>query len=261
MSAAGGGVPEPASLGVGTKRRSGAADEGQKKKKEKKNNPEKRLSKFRAQPNQDTLARIERALSQRLYLVDRHVGEDRQQQKFAVLGSTGNIYDVVIRQLPSCTCPDNARDKLCKHILFVFLRVLRVTSSNPVIWQKALLTSELQDIFAAAPSVLAHAAPLASAAVRSTYSQVSGGVKDESLADTIVGGATTQRKEVAGPCPICFEDMVEPGSGGGSGKCPAEETVWCEATCGQSLHASCFTQAEILSPSSILICIVSILGH
>lgn len=242
MSAAGAGGPEPPSLGAGTKRKSGATDGKQKMKKEKPPPAEKRLSKFRAHPNQDTLARIQRALSQRLYLVERHVEEEQQQQTFAVLGSTGNIYSVVIQKLPSCSCPDNARDKLCKHILFVFLRVLRVPSSNPVIWQKALLTSELREIFAAAPSVLVHSETLASAAVRSTYSQVSG-AKNESLPDA---DATIQRKEVAGPCPICFEDMVEPESGGASGKRPAEETVWCRATCGQSVHTSCFTQVMAL---------------
>ena len=101
---------------------------------------EKRLSRFRAQPSKDIVARIERALSQRLFLVGRQVSP--QLQSFAVLGSTGNVYDVVISQTPSCTCPDHAKGNLCKHILFVFLRVLRLSRDNPLVWQTALLASE-----------------------------------------------------------------------------------------------------------------------
>jgi len=91
---------------------------------------EKRLSRFRERPTQDALVRIERALSQHLYLVHRQV-QDEHKQRFAVLGSTGHVYDVEIGKQPACTCPDHASGKLCKHILFVFLRVLRVARTNP----------------------------------------------------------------------------------------------------------------------------------
>jgi hypothetical protein len=184
--------------------------------------------------HQDTLRRIERALSQRLYLVHRQV-DDELKQTFAVLGSTGNVYAVVVGSQPACTCPDHAKGNLCKHILFVFLRVLRVSSTNPVVWQTALLTAELREIFASAPSV--GAAPLASAAVRRTWSHVSGVPPND---EGPVAAAPIERKPVSGPCPICFEDMEDEASA--AGRRPAEATVWCKATCGQSLHASCFRQ-------------------
>jgi hypothetical protein len=61
-----------------------------------------------------------------------------------VLGSTGNVYSVNIGQVPSCDCPDFARSSdACKHVLFVMTRVLRLSHSNPVIYQKALLQKEL----------------------------------------------------------------------------------------------------------------------
>ena len=208
---------------TGTKRKMATAKE------------EKRLRKFRAQPNSDTLIRIERALTQRLYLVSRQVlAED--QQAFAVLGSTGNVYNVMIGQTPACNCPDYGRkgNTSCKHVLFVFLRVLRVPSTNPVVWQAALLKQELVEIFAAAPSV--GTGPLASAAVRSTFARVNGASAD----DCPLAGAAAeiQRRPVSGPCPICFEEMIE----NEEGKCEAEETVWCHATCGLSVHATCFRQ-------------------
>lgn len=51
--------------------------------------------KFRPQPGQDTIDRIERALGQRMFLISstqvRAVGDSEgAQQEFAVLGSTGN---------------------------------------------------------------------------------------------------------------------------------------------------------------------------
>ena len=196
---------------------------------------EKRLRKFRAQPNSDTLIRIERALTQRLYLVSRQVlAED--QQAFAVLGSTGNVYNVTIGQTPACNCPDYGKkgNTSCKHVLFVFLRVLRVASTNPVVWQAALLKQELVEIFAAAPSV--GTGPLASAAVRSTFARINGASADDCA--PAGAAATIQRRPVSGPCPICFEDMID----NAAGKSAAEETVWCQATCGLSVHATCFRQ-------------------
>ena len=64
-----------------------------------------------------------------LYLLDR---EDRHEDKnnlwsdFRVVGSTGNLYTVKIGAIPSCDCPDFLkRDDVCKHMLFVMLKVLR----------------------------------------------------------------------------------------------------------------------------------------
>ena len=56
-------------------------------------------------------ARIERALTERLYLIERRdlstaseSGLVAHRHEFAVLGSTGNAYEVAICRKPSCTC-------------------------------------------------------------------------------------------------------------------------------------------------------------
>ncbi|CAG8742714.1 4635_t:CDS:2, partial [Acaulospora morrowiae] len=90
--------------------------------------------------------RINRALNQTMYLINKKE-IDRLTQEFILLGTTGNVYTVVITTRPSCTCPDFLKGFQCKHILFIFLRVLKVKKKNPVIFQKALLTSELRNIF------------------------------------------------------------------------------------------------------------------
>jgi uncharacterized Zn finger protein len=54
------------------------------------------------------------------------------------------VYDVTISRRPHCSCPDHANGNLCKHILFVMLRVLKLSTTNPLVWQKALLTKEVR---------------------------------------------------------------------------------------------------------------------
>jgi hypothetical protein len=54
------------------------------------------------------------------------------------------VYTVRISKQPRCDCPDAAKGHVCKHILFVYLRVLKLSASNPIVWQKALLTHEVR---------------------------------------------------------------------------------------------------------------------
>ena len=98
-----------------------------------------------AHPNPDTQARIERAMSQRMFLVDRldataapgggWAGAGGSgaavRQRFSVLGSTGNVYTVTLSDSGNvCTCPDNYKSRgRCKHVLFV---LLKVGSSSPI---------------------------------------------------------------------------------------------------------------------------------
>ena len=45
------------------------------------------------------------------------------------------VYTVKVCRHPSCTCPDFVRGNLCKHVLFVMMRVLKQPATNPLIWQ------------------------------------------------------------------------------------------------------------------------------
>lgn len=75
--------------------------------------------------NERDFIRIQRATSQRLYLLnqqDLSTENDQLAKKFTVLGSTGNVYDVNIAKFPSCTCPDFLKGNICKHILFVMVK-------------------------------------------------------------------------------------------------------------------------------------------
>ena len=108
---------------------------------------EERLSPFLAHPCPDTLVRIQRALSQDIKLMS----YIQESSSFEVLGTKGDLYTVKISHRPSCNCPDNQyrNGHHCKHIFFVFLRVLGLTRDCSLIWQRELLTSELCEILEA----------------------------------------------------------------------------------------------------------------
>ena len=167
------------------------------------------------------------------------------RREFVVLGSIGNLYTVTISRQPDCTCPDFHKGNLCKHILFIFLKVLRVARNSPLIHQAALVARELDEIFQNAPKDPT-AAVVANQQVRNKYTQMSGikcdGV-DESLEQTESkdqgdpGGI--KQRPVEGECPICYEEMKA-----------TDSLVWCKGSCGNSLHKDCFNQWATTSKGS-----------
>ena len=203
-------------------------------------------------------ARLERALAQRMYLIDREDQLDAESSTvtsaaFSVLGSTGNVYRVCISTVPDCDCPDFVRNPShsCKHVLFVLSRVLRVPTTNPILFQKALLSSELQSILVNREAE----ETLANDSVRSQYLELTGrspskfkpaeaaGEASTATEDAKKEGALSTRRpiEEGDECPICFE---------GLSLCPDGELMWCEpplasgpavATvgCGKALHKDC----------------------
>ena len=86
------------------------------------------------------------------------------------------------------------------------LQVMKKVLNAPfaLAYQLALLSSELRDIFAAAPPIVTP------------------------------GGSGSQdsdkRKPVEGDCPICFSELGD----------EKESVVWCRAACGQNIHQECF---------------------
>ncbi|KAI8956484.1 hypothetical protein F5Y11DRAFT_361687 [Daldinia sp. FL1419] len=178
-------------------------DSGPKAKKAK-NSGEKRLRRFRAKPPQDFSIIYDRATSQRFYVLGRtRVGSaDCPEELVEITGSTGNIYIVRIAQQPTCTCPHSQNGHQCKHVIYVLSRVLRARFD--LVYQLALLSTELQEIFERAPPI-------------ETGGKSGAGTYDK------------KRKSLEGDCPICFMPFED-----------AEDTVYCRATCGQNIHKECF---------------------
>ncbi|CAJ0755329.1 1747_t:CDS:10, partial [Entrophospora sp. SA101] len=178
---------------------------------------EKRLAMIRRSCSMKVKERIERAMSQRMFLVDR-----------------SEVYNVEISTLPKCSCPDFSRGgNLCKHILFVYLKVLRVNPSSSYIYQKALLTNELRQIFQnAAPNPTV----LANQRVRDKYAKIVGGVNSGS---DDASSVKRPRQPIEGDCPICYETLSE-----------TEKLVWCKDSCGNNVHEVCFDQWKSSKRSS-----------
>lgn len=148
--------------------------------------------------------------------------------EFFVLGATGNVYSVKLEKRPSCTCPDAAKGNTCKHLLFVMLRVLKLPESDPRVWQKALLTSELEDLLNISAT---NEGVLASQLVRQRFHEMTG-TKPESNSPPNEAEKSIQR-DLDGDCPVCYEAMAT-----GDGK-PGEPVVFCKI-CGNNVHRDCF---------------------
>lgn len=191
---------------------------------------EKRARPFRRHATADIAARIGRAITQRLYLINQTdiSKEGNLERKYAVLGSTGNVYDVNICKLPTCSCPDFGRSRLCKHILFVVLKVLRVDSRSELVFQDALLQSELAEIFKNAPP-----APndiQAKAEVLTAYNKMVGESSSSSSSaaePAEAPPAPVNDKTPEGDCPVCFEDL------------PNGEALDSCLTCKNFIHVDC----------------------
>lgn len=152
---------------------------------------ERRQARYVKRPSWACEQRIERALEQRLYLLNVERHPDGVGATFAVLGSTGNVYTVELAQKPTCNCPDALKGRgLCKHVLFIWLRVLRCQETDPRIWQTALLTAELRS--ALAPLFQRRRArrlPFATMAARDAFLRASSGGADP-VGQTRVGSGS-----------------------------------------------------------------------
>lgn len=165
---------------------------------------------FRPKAPSSFHAVYERATTQRFFLLSRTRSGTAEcpEELFELTGSTGNIYRVHVQKQPTCSCPHGTAGNQCKHIVWCLKSILRAPDAH--VYQLALLSTELRDIFANAP----------------VPADESGPEKDKN------------RKAVDGDCPICFEEMQA-----GDDK---EPLVWCKAACGQNIvrAPSCCSKLE-----------------
>ncbi|KAL8383508.1 hypothetical protein RB595_010625 [Gaeumannomyces hyphopodioides] len=185
------------------------------KRKAAKKNDEKRLRRFRDKAPQSFYPIYERATSQRFFVLDRaRCGtDDCPEEKLELAGSTGNVYNIHIARRPECDCPHALAGNQCKHLLYVMSRVLRARFD--LVYQLALLSSELREIFDKAPGL------------PSAQGSTSDQQRDHN------------RKPVEGDCPICFDELPVASDAAENTK-NSERLVWCRAACGQNMHEQCF---------------------
>lgn len=98
---------------------------------------EQRLKKFLERAPYKFQERLDRAISQRMFLMDRErkLSDDgtHDVEIFDIAGTTGNVYEVTINKQPKCTCMDaRIKGNQCKHIIYVsgYARLTRRLGTN-----------------------------------------------------------------------------------------------------------------------------------
>ncbi|KAB8228462.1 RING finger protein [Aspergillus alliaceus] len=180
---------------------------------------ERRARVFRKHPPQTFLQRLNRATTQRMFVLGYTVtgADDVPEMSFDIAGTTGNIYKTVIGKEPTCSCPDARKGNQCKHICYVLVNVLK--APQHLQYQLAFLSMELREIYEG-----------------TTLS------RNLTKSESDNGG---QRKSVEGDCPICFMEF----------KPEKEDIVWCQAACGNNIHKTCFQQWAVTQRSQGVRCV------
>lgn len=181
--------------------------------------------------------RIKRAQKDKLFLVDIKSTDSLFEKHFSVMGTTGNIYKVKIDvNNQSCNCPDYIRRRSpCKHVFFVFLKVLKSSED----FGKYLDESNLLDLFDNLENLtkkLYATDELRDAYIKQIKQDSTSYLNNNNL------GIKDQKKDEN--CPICM-DALENG----------EEIDFCKYGCGKSIHLQCFTMWCKKSPNSEKKCV------
>ncbi|KAI3923338.1 hypothetical protein MKW98_026931 [Papaver atlanticum] len=135
----------------------------------------------------------------------------RSKGEFFVLAETGNVYNVTLSTTPTCkcNCPDSTVP--CKHIFFVFLRVLGISQNDCRIWRKGLKPCQLTELL----NIPTSAEALAGSGAREEFDRLYSMSEDEDVIDV--------------QCPVCHQEMHF-----------AAEAVEC-GSCGDVGHKRCLS--------------------
>lgn len=205
---------------------------------------EQRGAVFRPVPSKQVLTRMSRANTSqgRLCLVDRT--EEDGKATFHIMGTNGNAYKCIVDLAPSCNCQDfkkrqgSGSEGPCKHLIFIFLRVFKMSKEDPRWWQKRWLRSELQRLLEEQPKGPIDSGLLADEEVRRRFRET------QSQEDELEG-------DLSGECPICYEEFcAESGS-------PEDATTRCK-TCKGGFHEVCIGKWRDHGKSSCPLCRASL---
>ncbi|XP_054792316.1 uncharacterized protein LOC129316629 [Prosopis cineraria] len=139
---------------------------------------------------------------------------------FFLLGVTGNVYTVTLSIFPSCSCPNPVTPY--KHILFVLIRVLRVSLDNVRVLQSSLFLPKLHCLLQLPTSPDA----LADAALRQRFHQLFFSRNRQRCSDNVV-----VEVENGTSCLICLGEMKKEDQ--------IQKLVAC-GTCQNAIHKQCF---------------------
>ena len=172
--------------------------------------------------------RYERARNQRFYLITSDISNNLC--KFNVMGSTGNVYTVLIdSEKDTCTCPDYlGRKQHCKHIIFVLNMVLSINiedifmrNYNP---DSIKTYAENHDIFT----------QFTSDSLIERFNKINISKSTDSEV----------KQKMNQECAICFEKINH----------EKDKIVYCKYVCGNSVHKECFNRWSTIKPNQCVYC-------
>lgn len=160
------------------------------------------------------MSRKIRGITQKLYLVE----IDDFKNKYVIKGTTGNIYDVYIKNVPTCSCPDYlTRHKKYKHIYFVLMRLMKV--DDFMVDHDSYTDDELHLLYNNIPDVANNLK--VSNYQYDKYSKLKENNNKKSV--------KVKQKELNDVCPICLEKFKS-----------KDKIVYCKYSCGKNVHGVCF---------------------
>lgn len=186
-------------------------------------------------------ARLKKALSERIRLLEATYRPEDLEWTFQVRGTSGSTYEQRFQGVTySCTCPDHtARHTFCKHLLFLVARVAcqmetaAMTVQRPRTGWSATAFDACHTSWMRRLSHLVSSSSTSVAAVAAS-SKESKEALEESLKES---------KEALEDCAICFEPMVA-----------TDDLVSCERMCKKPFHRDCMDQWRTRGSATCPLC-------
>lgn len=185
--------------------------------------------------------RVDKALNERIYLTEcsKIYSSSGNNFKFNVMGSRGISYKIKINDKIECSCPDHTnRHNICKHIMFVLIRMLKINSNH--VFNHHHANNSLK---VTSNTLLKCNEFIRNRELNENFDIFSSDVNDKNECiiqrtclirqneEYMKSIKETQRPYLEDSCPICYEDFKDTLD---------EEIVWCVSQCGKSVHSNCF---------------------
>ena len=180
-----------------------------------------------------SFARKQRGATQNIFLIETIIDDKETERKYVVMGSTGNVYNVIIKQNPECSCPDYmTRAKRCKHIYFVLIRVMKSSNEDQVQYSN----DELQIMFNNIPQVMHNL--IVDDMIKNTYEKLKQSNKLGKKEPI-----TVSQKDTSDLCPVCLDDLDN-----------GDELDYCKFSCGKPIHKICYSMWTKKHPVNCIFC-------
>lgn len=164
--------------------------------------------------------RLHFPLSRRYYVFSTKFGDNAFQ---CTVCSAAEDFTATVRvgSNMSCSCAEFTEDIMCQHILFVFLRILKISSDNALLTKTTLFPAELDFVLKGLKQAIKSVKTVKSGVKKRTFTRASS--ESDNSVEVI-------RENWAGKqCGICFEPL-------GSN----DSMIWCRMNCGKNMHMLCY---------------------